>query len=168
MTTSTPETIRRPASPPSAGVTCYARSVHYSSATDEWAAPQAFFDEQDARWHFTLDVCATPDNAKCARHYTKASDGLSQSWAGERCWMNPPYGRAIGHWMRKAYEESRGGALVVCLVPARTDTAWWHDYAAKGEVRLLRGRLKFGDGKKSAPFPSALVVFKAHNERGQR
>ena len=146
----------------------YAPSVHYSSATDEWATPQAFFDEQDARWHFTLDVCAAAENAKCARHYTRASDGLSQSWAGERCWMNPPYGRAIGHWMRKAYEESQGGALVVCLVPARTDTAWWHDYAAKGEVRFLRGRLKFGDGKNSAPFPSALVVFKAHNAGTQQ
>jgi len=77
--------------------------------------------------------------------------------------MNPPYGRVIGDWMRKAYEESQRGALVVCLVPARTDTAWWHDYAAKGDVTFIRGRLKFGDGKNSAPFPSALVVLKPQN-----
>ena len=134
-------------------------SVHYSSATDEWATPQAFFDEQNSRWHFTLDVCATPENAKCVKHYTKTSDGLHQTWTGERCWMNPPYGRTIGQWMKKAYEESRNGTLVVCLVPARTDTNWWHDYATKGDIRFLRGRLKFGDGKNSAPFPSALVVF---------
>lgn len=137
-----------------------AKSVHYSSLTDEWSTPQSFFDELNERWNFTLDVCATPENAKCDQHYTRATDGLSQSWAGERCWMNPPYGRAIGHWMRKAYEESQRGALVVCLVPARTDTAWWHDYAAKGDVTFIRGRLKFGGGRNSAPFPSAVVVFK--------
>ena len=138
-------------------------NVHFSSLTDEWATPQSYFDEQNARWQFTLDVCATPENAKCARYYTRADDGLAQSWAGERCWMNPPYGRVIGDWMRKAYEESQRGALVVCLVPARTDTAWWHDYAAKGDVTFIRGRLKFGGGKNSAPFPSALVVLKPQN-----
>jgi phage N-6-adenine-methyltransferase len=138
-------------------------NVHFSSQTDEWATPQSYFDEQNARWQFTLDVCATPENAKCARFYTRADDGLAQSWAGERCWMNPPYGRVIGDWMRKAYEESQRSALVVCLVPARTDTAWWHDYAAKGDVTFIRGRLKFGDGKNSAPFPSALVVLKPQN-----
>lgn len=144
---------------------CYApSSVHFMSQTDEWPTPQSFFDAQHARWNFTLDVCATPENAKCPRYYTRADDGLKQSWTGERCWMNPPYGRVIGDWMRKAYEESQRGALVVCLVPARTDTAWWHDYAAKGEVTFIRGRLKFGDGKNSAPFPSALVVLKAHNK----
>ena len=141
----------------------YAPNVHFSSATDEWATPQAFFDAQNAIHAFTLDVCATAENAKCAMHYTKADDGLRQSWAGERCWMNPPYGRVIGDWMRKACEESLRGALVVCLVPARTDTAWWHDYAAKGQVTFIRGRLKFGGGKYSAPFPSALVILKAHN-----
>ena len=134
-------------------------NVHFSSATDEWATPQDFFDAQNAVHNFTLDVCATAENAKCARHYTKTDDGLRQSWAGERCWMNPPYGRVIGDWMRKAYVESLRGALVVCLVPARTDTAWWHDYAAKGRVTLIRGRLKFGGGKHNAPFPSALVIF---------
>lgn len=140
-------------------------NVHFTSNTVEWATPQAFFDAQNAIHQFELDVCATDENAKCERYYTKADDGLSQSWAGKRCWMNPPYGRVIGDWMRKAYEESQHGALVVCLVPARTDTAWWHDYAAKGDVTFIRGRLKFGDGKNSAPFPSALVVLKPQNDK---
>mgnify|MGYP003326227796 CR=1 FL=1 len=143
-------------------------NVHFSSATDEWATPADFFAAQDSLHHFTLDVCATPENAKCARYYTRADDGLKQAWAGERCWMNPPYGRAIGAWMRKAYEESLRGALVVCLVPARTDTAWWHNYAAKGNVTFIRGRLKFGGQTNSAPFPSALVVLKPQNAGTQR
>lgn len=133
--------------------------VHFSSATDDWAAPQDFFDRVAARFGpFDLDVCASPKNAKAPRFYTKGEDGLRQEWVG-RCWMNPPYGREIGHWMRKAYEAAQSGATVVCLVPARTDTAWWHDYAARGCVEFIRGRLKFGDSKTSAPFPNALVIF---------
>ena len=97
-------------------------------------------------------------NAKCERFFTIEDDGLLQDWQG-RVWMNPPYGREIGRWMRKAYESSLAGATVVCLVPARTDTAWWHDYAAKGHVSFIRGRLKFGDAKNSAPFPNAVVTF---------
>lgn len=85
------------------------QSVHFTSKTDEWATPQAFFDAQNAIHGFTLDVCSTHENAKCERHFTKDDDGLSKSWAGERCWMNPPYGRDIGKWMRKAYEEAMGG-----------------------------------------------------------
>jgi len=136
-----------------------AESVHFSSATDEWATPQEFFDRCNAVLGFTVDVCCTHENAKCAKHYTRAEDGRAQSWQGERVWMNPPYGRTIGLWMKKAYEEAQKGALVVCLVPARTDTQWWHEYAAKGTVHFLRGRLKFGGSENSAPFPSALVVF---------
>lgn len=133
--------------------------VHFSSKTDLWSTPQAFFDKLDDKFGFTLDVCATDDNAKCSNYYTVEDDGLSQIWEGV-VWMNPPYGREIGKWMRKAYESSKNGATVVCLVPSRTDTAWWHDTAAKGEVEFLRGRLKFGNAKNSAPFPSAVVVFK--------
>ena len=135
------------------------QSVHFTSKTDEWATPQAFFDTQNAIYGFTLDVCSTHDNAKCERHFTKDDDGLSKSWAGERCWMNPPYGRDIGKWMRKAKEEGDLGAIVVCLVPARTDTKWWHDYAMHGRIEFIRGRLKFGGHASSAPFPSAVVVF---------
>jgi phage N-6-adenine-methyltransferase len=116
------------------------------------------FDSLNSWYKFDVDVCAVPENAKCARYFTPSQNGLKQKWLGT-CWMNPPYGREIGAWMRKAYESSLTGATVVCLVPARTDTAWWHDYAVKGHVRFLRGRLKFGGHKNSAPFPSAIVVF---------
>jgi site-specific DNA-methyltransferase (adenine-specific) len=134
-------------------------SVHFSSASDEWPTPRAYFETVEREFGpFDLDPCATPASAKAPKYFTKADDGLAQEWRG-RVWMNPPYGRTIGAWMRKAYEAAQAGAVVVCLVPARTDTAWWHDYAAKGTVRFLRGRLKFGDAKNSAPFPSALVVF---------
>lgn len=133
-------------------------NVHFSSETDLWATPQDFFDRLNAAYLFELDVCATPENAKCARYFTKDDDGLMQEWCGS-VWMNPPYGREIGAWMRKAYESSLRGATVVCLVPARTDTAWWHDWAMRGSVTFIRGRLKFGDAVNSAPFPSALVVF---------
>ncbi len=134
-------------------------SVHFSSKTDLWATPQKFFDKYDAIFNFTLDVCATKDNAKCAAYYTIEDNGLTQSWTGV-CWMNPPYGREIGVWMKKAYESSLQGATVVCLVPSRTDTKWWHDYAMQGQIEFIKGRLKFGDAKNSAPFPSAIVVFK--------
>lgn len=136
-----------------------AANVHFSSASNEWSTPQDFFAATHAIYNFTLDVACTHENAKCAKHYTQTEDGLKQDWSKDRCWMNPPYGREIGLWMRKAYEESLRGALVVCLVPARTDTAWWHNYAAKGEVRFIRGRLKFGGSRNPAPFPSALVTF---------
>lgn len=135
------------------------RAVWASSATDQWATPQEFFDALNEEFGFDTDVCALPDNAKCQRYFTPEIDGLKQEWTGV-CWMNPPYGRAIGHWMRKAYESSLAGATVVCLVPARTDTAWWHDYAMRGEIRYVRGRLKFGGSQNSAPFPCAVVVFR--------
>lgn len=134
-------------------------SVHFSSATDEWSTPPDFFAGVAARFGpFDLDVCASATNAKAPRYFTKDDNGLVQTWTG-RCWMNPPYGRTIGLWMRKAFESALGGAVCVCLVPARTDTAWWHEYVARGRVEFIRGRLKFGDAKNSAPFPSALVVF---------
>lgn len=144
-------------------------AVHFSSETPEWPTPQVFFDALDAEFHFTLDPCCTEENRKCPRYFTAAVDGLTQPWAPERVFMNPPYGREIGKWMKKAYEESLRGALVVCLVPARTDTAWWHDYAANGEVSFVRGRLKFGGHKNSAPFPNAVVVFRpSHTDRGEQ
>lgn len=135
-------------------------NVHFSSATDMWATPQDVFDRYAAIYNFTTDVCAVAENAKCTHYFTPEIDGLSQEWKGV-LWMNPPYGRGIGAWMKKAHDAARdNGATVVCLVPARTDTAWWHDYAAHGDVEFLRGRLKFGGHKNSAPFPSAIVVFK--------
>jgi len=137
------------------------RSVHFSSASSEWATPPELFAALDAEHAFTLDACATADNAKCSHFFTRKEDGLAQPWT-DRVWCNPPYGRAIGLWLQKAWESVQTGQaeLVVCLVPARVDTSWWHEYAARGEVTFLRGRLRFGGGEASAPFPSALVVFR--------
>lgn len=129
-----------------------------SSVTDTWETPQDFFDRLNEIYGFETDVCALPENAKCTHYFTPEVDGLKQDWIGT-CWMNPPYGREIGKWMKKAFESSLDGATVVCLVPARTDTAWWHDYAMNGTVEFIRGRLKFGKSNNSAPFPSALVIF---------
>lgn len=136
-----------------------AKPVHFMSERHDWETPQYLFDGLNAEFGFDLDVCATPMNAKCKRYYTEADDGLAKKWEGV-CWMNPPYGREIGQWMQKALESSREGALVVCLVPARTDTTWWHRYAMRGEIRFLRGRLRFGGATNSAPFPSAIVIFR--------
>lgn len=135
-------------------------NVHFSSKTDLWETPQDTFDILNAEFGFNIDVCAFPVNAKCSLYFTPEQDGLIQEWQGV-CWMNPPYGREIGKWIRKAYESSMSGATVVCLIPSRTDTAWWHDYVIKGEVRFLRGRLKFGGQINSAPFPSAIVIFRS-------
>jgi len=135
--------------------------VHFSSATDLWATPQRLFDELHSEFQFTLDVCAIPENAKCPQFYSPTEDGLSQPWTGV-CWMNPPYGRAIGLWVARAYRAALTGATVVALLPARTDTTWWHDYVVKAkDIRFLRGRIRFGEAKYSAPFPSAVVVFDA-------
>ena len=133
--------------------------VMFSSKTDLWETPQEFFDELDLEFHFDLDVCALPENAKCTAYYTPEQDGLSQPWYG-CCWCNPPYGREIGRWVKKAADSAEGGAMVVMLLPARTDTRWFHDYIyGKAEVRFVRGRLKFGGCKNSAPFPSMVVIF---------
>jgi phage N-6-adenine-methyltransferase len=132
----------------------------FTSVTDEWETPREFFDAVNAVYRFDLEVCATHANAKCGRYFTKGENGLAQTWSGV-CWMNPPYGREISLWVRKAYESSLvAGLVVVCLLPARTDTRWWHDYviAHAASIRFLRGRLRFS-GRGPAPFPSALVVF---------
>ena len=136
-----------------------------SSNTDEWATPQDLFDALDATFHFTLDPCATPENAKCAKFYTKEQDGLKQDWGGAVIWCNPPYGREIGKWIKKCAEH-RG--VAVMLIPARTDTRWWHSYIDKNpdaHVYFIKGRLKFGDGKNPAPFPSAIVVYTNWSQR---
>lgn len=131
----------------------------FSSLTDEWETPQKLFDELNQEFGFQLDVCATSENAKCQQYFTKTDDALNLKWRGV-CWMNPPYGRNIGKWVHKAFESAQDGATVVCLLPSRTDTKWWHEYCMKGEVRFIRGRLKFGNAKHNAPFPSAIVIFR--------
>lgn len=135
--------------------------VHFSSETNEWGTPQKFYEKLNDEFHFTLDPCSTHENHKCNKYYTQEDDGLSQDWSNEVVFMNPPYGREIKHWIQKAYEESLKGVMVVCLIPARTDTTYWHSYifGKASEVRFVKGRLKFGDGKNSAPFPSAVIVF---------
>jgi len=131
------------------------------SKTNEWSTPQELFDKLDKQYNFTLDPCATVDNAKCNKFYTKEDNGLNQDWSGEVVFMNPPYAREIAKWMKKAYDEScKGGVTVVCLIPSRTDTIYWHEYAMKGEIQFIKGRLKFGNSPNSAPFPSAIVIFK--------
>jgi phage N-6-adenine-methyltransferase len=141
--------------------------VFFSSKSDEWATPQALYDKLHARFGFTRDVCATPENAKCPAYFSKADDALTQEWTGV-CWMNPPYGRGIGRWMQKARASAKAGATVVCLVPVRTDTEWWQENIENEEGRFLaselsflRGRLKFGGAKSGAPFPSAIVVYRS-------
>ena len=136
------------------------RKALFSSAETRWETPQELFDALDREFHFTLDVCATEANAKCEAYLADGlPDSLARRWVGV-CWMNPPYGRQIGQWLHKALAASRDGATVVCLVPSRTDTRWWHDYVMKAdEIRFLRGRLKFSGSKNSAPFPSAIIIF---------
>jgi site-specific DNA-methyltransferase (adenine-specific) len=135
------------------------------SKTDDWATPQNLFDELDAIHHFTLDVAASSSNHKTPHWFgldhpeLLLRDGLALSWANNRVWCNPPYGRQIKDWVKKAHHESVN-AEIVMLLPARTDTAWFHDYAIRHKVTFMRGRVKFGDGKASAPFPSILVEFK--------
>ncbi len=132
----------------------------FSSNDMTWETPQWLFDKLDKEFHFTLDVCALPETAKCKNYYTPQIDGLKQDWEDNICWMNPPYGREVGVWIEKAYKESLKGAIIVCLIPSRTDTKYWHDYCMKAnEIRFIKGRLKFGDSKNSAPFPSAIVIF---------
>lgn len=134
--------------------------VMFSSATDMWATPQDFFDNLNNEFMFEIDVCATAENAKCKTFYTKEQNGLEMPWNGV-CWCNPPYGREIGKWVERAYTSSVGGATVVMLLPARTDTKWFHEYIyGKAEIRFIKGRLKFGDSKNSAPFPSMVAVFR--------
>lgn len=137
----------------------------FSSAKCEWETPQDLFDKLNQKYRFTLDVCALPENAKCANYFTPEDNGLEQEWSGV-CWMNPPYGRQISKWIIKASSEVCNGRAecVVCLLPARTDTAWWHDYCKDANVEFIRGRLKFNGHKNSAPFPSAIVVFESKKE----
>lgn len=134
--------------------------VHFSGETAEWETPQYLFDQLNQEFKFEVDVCALPQNAKCPKYYTPSDDGLARRWEGI-CWMNPPYGREIWKWVAKAYYSSRAGiCTVVCLLPARTDTRWWHEWCMKGEVRFIKGRLKFSQSKNNAPFPSAVVIFR--------
>lgn len=156
------------------GVWLYFMKVHFSSKSNEWATPWDLYIRIERRYGpFDLDPCCTDMTAKCNRYITQKEDGLKKSWKLQfddpehtqtRVFMNPPYGREIGKWVQKAYEESLKGVTVVCLIPSRTDTQWWHKYCMKAvKIDFIKGRIKFEQNGKtgtvSAPFPSCLVVF---------
>ena len=136
-----------------------------SSKTDNWATPQDFFDKLNEEFHFTLDPCANYENHKCDLFYTKEQDGLTKDWGGHVVFCNPPYGKEIADWVRYSYEQSqKPNTTVVMLIPARTDTRYFHDYIyGKAEIRFIKGRLKFGDATTAAPFPSMVVVYRKNN-----
>ena len=144
--------------------------VMFSSATDLWETPQDFFDALNREFRFGLDACATPENAKCENFFTQKQDGLSQNWGGYgTIWCNPPYGRKIGKWVQKAYNEAQNGTTTVMLLPARTDTKWFHDFIyGKADIRFIKGRLKFGGQNNSAPFPSMVVIFKSKENKHEQ
>ena len=132
----------------------------FTSTNKDWETPDEIFIPLNKEFEFTLDVCASAKNAKCDNYYTIKDNALKLPWTGT-CWMNPPYGQKK-RWIEKAYKESLNGALVVCLVPARTNTNWWHDYCMKGEVRFIRGRPKFKGAKYGLPQPLAIIIFDTH------
>ena len=132
-----------------------------SSKETVWSTPQDFFNKLNEEFDFTIDVCALPENAKCKRYFTPEDDALKQKWTGT-CFCNPPYGREIGQWVEKASKSADEGATVVMLLPARTDTKWFHNYVyGKAEIRFVAGRLKFGGSKNNATFPSMVVIFRS-------
>lgn len=138
------------------------KNLMFSSKRMDWETPQDFFDKLNVEFHFTLDPCANEQNAKCKKFYTIEQDGLAQSWQGEIVFCNPPYGRELSKWVEKAYKESRKpNTIVVMLIPARTDTKYFHQYIyKKSEIRFIKGRLKFVNSTNGAPFPSMVVVMK--------
>lgn len=139
--------------------------VLFASNKMDWETPQWLFDMLNLEYNFTMDVAASSENRKCGIYYNEQSDGLNSPWLGN-CWCNPPYGRQIGEWVKKAHNEARNGnATTVMLIPARTDTKYFHDYIyGKHEIQFLKGRLKFSNSKSSAPFPSMIVVFRRINK----
>lgn len=136
--------------------------VMFSHKNDDWSTPQEFYDTLDREFHFDIDVCADATNAKCTNYWTIDDNGLDQDWGGHTCFCNPPYSDAK-EWVRKAYEESqKPGTTIVLLIPARTDTRYFHNYIYhKAEIRFVKGRLKFGGSKNSAPFPSMVVIYRS-------
>ena len=136
--------------------------VLFSSKETEWETPQDFFDALDAEFRFTLDPCASVTNHKCDKYFTKDENGLLQDWSGETVFCNPPYGKDIRHWVEKCYlEPVKNKITIVMLIPTRTDTRWFHDFVYhKAEIRFVKGRLKFGGTKNSAPFPSMVVIYR--------
>lgn len=136
----------------------------FSSQTDQWATPIDFFNLLDSNYHFTLDPCADEYNHKCSKYYTKEQNGLLQDWSNEIVFCNPPYGREIYDWVEKCwYEATYHNTVCVMLIPARTDTKYFHKFIynnRNAEIIFIKGRLKFGNSNNAAPFPSMVVAFK--------
>ena len=139
--------------------------VHYQSKEHTWETPDDIFQELDEEFHFTLDPCADHDNAKCKKYYTLQDNGLAKDWHGEVVFCNPPYGNQIQKWVKKCYWEAKKGAVCVMLIPSRTDTKWWHEFVMSGEVRFVRGRIKFKGAKASAPFTSSIIIFREDDNK---
>lgn len=139
----------------------------FTSNKEDWETPQDFFNKLNEKYHFTFDLAASYSNTKCKSYFTEKDDSLSKDWhrIGGNVFLNPPYGRELHKWVKKAYEESlkKHDGYIVLLIPARTDTSYWHDFIfGKAQIKFLRGRLKFelnGESKDAAPFPSALVIY---------
>lgn len=133
----------------------------FTSNTDEYETPQYLYDELNAEFHFTLDPCATDENHKCGKYYTKQDNGLEKSWGGERVFLNPPYSQ-VGKWVAKAWQEGgKDNTVVVMLIPARTDTKYFHNYIYhRSEIRFIKGRLRFNGINCNAPFPSMIVIYR--------
>lgn len=137
------------------------KSIHFKSENQTWETPQDFFDHVNYLFNFTLDACASADNHKVSAYFSEEDDALIQNWHGV-VWCNPPYGRHQVDFIKKAYDQYiKNGSTIVCLIPARPDTKLWQDliFPHADQICFIRGRLKFGDSKDAAPFPSALVVF---------
>ena len=141
----------------------------FSSRSDEWETPQGIFDELDKEFHFTLDACATDQNRKCDRYFTIEQNGLQKSWGGETVFINPPYSK-ISEWVAKAHHEgTKDNTVVVMMIPARTDTRYFHDYIIhRSEIRFIEGRLHFNGSRYNAPFPSMVVIFRGARKRKKR
>ena len=138
-----------------------------SSKTNEWTTPQSLFDKLNDEFGFTLDPCCQVETAKCQKYYTQKENGIIQDWSNDVVFMNPPYGGHTGDWIKKALDESRAGATVVCLIVSATDRSYWHEYIFPyaSEIRFLRGRIKFGDSKSTAPFASAIIIFRKSGKK---
>ena len=137
------------------------KNIPMTSARKDWETPHALFDELNAEFGFTLDAAANSKNKKCDRYFNRRQNGLIRFWSGI-VWVNPPFGREIDKWVKKAHREWKRGCTVVMLIPARTDTRWFHKYIlGQAEIRFLKGRLVFVGARYNAPFPSMVVVFRA-------
>ena len=138
----------------------------FKSKSHEYETPDSIFEPLNYEFQFTLDVAANSLNTKCVRFFSVDCDGLSQGWGNNICWMNPPFGRQMKKWVEKAYKSYLNGATVVCLLPVRSNTVWWHQYCMRStEIRLIKGEVKFKGNENGLWLPLCIIVFNPHNKR---